>query len=227
MAVDVMKLQRDLKSLGYYTGDVDGKWGSASNTAWDKACAALRALNPEKVINVGSIAWGAKVSPQFLTRVKKMVADLGMTYPDAVSDFMSCMAFETGRTFSPTVKNGAGAPYYGLIQFGAAAAKDAGTSIPELLKMTAEEQLEYVYNFFKPYKGKLNTLSDLYMRILWPAAVGKPESYQLWTEADRPTTYLQNKGLDINGDKVITKAECAAKVAAMKVEGMKPGNVSA
>ncbi|MNZ97636.1 hypothetical protein D3C78_1168850 [compost metagenome] len=87
--------------------------------------------------------------------------------------------------------------------------------------MTAEEQLDYVYAFFKPYTGKLKTLSDIYMRILWPAAVGKPEDYVIFDQNVRPTAYVQNKGLDINKDGKVTKAECAAKVQEKYVRGQK------
>lgn len=57
------------------------------------------------------------------------------------------MAFETGGTFSPSVHNGIG--YYGLIQFGEAAAKDLGTSLPALTKMTRTQQLDYVEKYFR------------------------------------------------------------------------------
>lgn len=74
-----------------------------------------------------------------------------------------------------------------------------------------------MYRFFKPYTGKLQTLSDIYMRILWPAAVGKPENYRLWAAGS--TTYLQNKGLDVDKDGVILKSEAAAMVAAKLRKG--------
>lgn len=218
------KLQQDLKGAGYYTGIVDGLWGNQSNLAWQAALADAKKSRSKPVDNL-DIAWSAKVSPAFVARVKKMAVDLKMTYDGAASELMACMAFETGRTFSPTIKNGAGAPYYGLIQFGAAAAQDAGTTLDALLKMTAEQQLEYVYNFFKPYAGKLSTLSDVYMRILLPKAVGKPEDYVLFDKSNTASkAYVQNKGLDLNADGLITKAEAAAKVSAMLQEGMKPEN---
>ena len=34
--------------------------------------------------------------------------------------------------------------------------------------MTAEEQLDYVEEYFKTSKGKLKSLEDVYMAILWP-----------------------------------------------------------
>lgn len=88
--------------------------------------------------------------------------------------------------------------------------------------MTAESQLLYVEKYFLPYKGRLNTLSDVYMAILWPAAIGKPESALLWDAGTRPTTYRQNAGLDADRDYRITKAEAAAKVAKKLKKGLAP-----
>jgi len=226
------ELQRNMKAMGVYAGAIDGLWGPASHGAFTNARrAALKLTKPNDVIGpvlfayCKAPAWSAKVSPEFVAKVKDIAAKLGMNWL-GTDELMSCMAFETGGTFSPTIKNGAGAPYYGLIQFGAAAAKDAGTTIGKLLKMTAEEQLDYVYNFFRPYTGKLHVLSDIYMRILYPVAVGKPEDYVLFSEMNRKSkAYVQNRGLDANRDGLITKAEAAAKVAQKFVEGLHPRNL--
>ncbi len=168
------------------------------------------------------LAWGAKVTPEFRAKVRAISARLGCA-PD---DLMSCQAWESGRTFSPSVKNMAGSGATGLIQFMPATARALGTSVTALAAMTALEQLDWVEKYFQPYKGKLSTLADLYMAILWPAAVGKPMGYVLWDRTSRPTTFRQNAGLDINHDGAITKAECAAKLYAMKAEGQKPGNMA-
>jgi hypothetical protein len=48
------------------------------------------------------------------------------------------------------------------------------------------------------------------MAILWPAAVGKSNDYVLFSSPSK--AYEQNKGLDLNKDGNITKAEAAAKV---------------
>jgi hypothetical protein len=210
----IKAVQQNLKNLGFYTGEVDGAWGKVSQGAFDAALDAGKGNLVTK--GIYDIAWSAKVSPAFTTAVGSIASKLQLP-ADGPDLLMGCMAFETGETFSPTIKNAAGAPYYGLIQFGAAAAKDVGTSLPELLKMSAEGQLEYVYRFFKPYTGKLQTLSDIYMRILWPAAVGKPENYRLWEAGSK--AYLQNKGLDIDKDGVILKSEAAAMVAAKLRKG--------
>jgi hypothetical protein len=162
------------------------------------------------------------VSPEFRAKVRAISTRLGCA-PD---DLMSCVAWESGRSFSPSKKNLAGSGATGLIQFMPSTAVDLGTSVGSLAALTAEQQLDWVEKYFQPYKGKLATLADLYMAILWPAGVGKPMEYVLWNKATRPTTYRQNAGFDVNHDGAITKAECAAKLYAMKAEGLLPRNVA-
>ena len=135
---------------------------------------------------------------------------------------MACMAFESGETFSPSIYNAAGSGAVGLIQFMPATARGLGTATGNLAALSAVEQLDWVEKYFQPYKGRLKTLSDVYMAILWPAAIGKPESSPLWAQSERPTTYRQNSGLDANKDGVITKAEAASKVQAKLERGCKP-----
>lgn len=170
-----------------------------------------------------SLAWGSRVSRLFRERVRIMARDL-RTNPDWI---MACMAFESGETFSPSVRNAAGSGAIGLIQFMPSTARGLGTSTEHLADMTAEQQLEYVHKYFLPYKGKLSKLSDVYMAILWPAAIGKLDTATLWDASTRPTTYRQNAGLDANKDFTITKGEAASKVAAKLVKGLTPGIASA
>lgn len=165
------------------------------------------------------IAWGAKVSPVFRERVWWICDTLGIN-PD---DLMACMAWESGRSFAPDKKNLAGSGATGLIQFMPATAKGLGTTTAKLAAMTAEDQLNFVYKYFRPWDGKLKSLSDTYMAILWPKAVGEPDDYALFTGG---IAYRQNAGLDLNKDGKVTKAECSAKLYAMRAEGLKPENMA-
>lgn len=122
---------------------------------------------------------------------------------------MACIAFESGESFSPSKKNPQSSAT-GLIQFMEFTAKNLGTTTAALAKMTAEDQLRYVYKYFEPLKGKIHSLEDLYMAILWPKAMGKPLDYAMWSKG--APAYTVNKGLDGNKDGIVTKLEAAKKV---------------
>ena len=52
--------------------------------------------------------------------------------------------------------------------------------------MTPEQQLDYVERYLEPYKGKIGTLKDLYMAVLYPAAIGKSEDSVSLARTRRP-----------------------------------------
>lgn len=163
------------------------------------------------------IAYGAIVSRTFIDRVVALCARLLIPDPNRL---MAAMAFESGRSFDPAKRNPqSGAT--GLIQFMPSTARGLGTTTDELAMMSAEDQLHYVERYLEPFKGRLNTLPDLYMAILWPAAVGKPDDAALFAATDSNSrAYAQNKGLDVDHDGVITKREAAAYVERALQEGL-------
>jgi hypothetical protein len=143
---------------------------------------------------------------EFYKKVKVVATELKCSH----LDLLACMAFETGRTFNPAERNTIGAT--GLIQFIRPVAEELGTTTDKLAAMTRVEQMDWVRKYMKRWVGKLSSVSleDLYMAILWPAAVGKPNNYVLFSSPSK--SYEQNKGLDLNKDGNITKAEASAKV---------------
>jgi hypothetical protein len=161
-------------------------------------------------------AWGRKVSKEFVDKVAAIAIDLDIP-PDWL---MACMAFESAESFMAGKLNLAGSGAVGLIQFMPATAKALGTSTAALAAMSAEDQLTYVAKYFRPYHGRLATLEDVYMAILWPLAVGKDDGYILFDVVSKPTTYRQNAGLDLNKDGKVTKYEAAAKVRAALQRGL-------
>lgn len=164
-----------------------------------------------------SIAWGKRVSRTFVDRVLWIGDDL-LIDP---SYLMACMAFETGATFSASIWNAAGSGAVGLIQFMPQTASALGTSSEKLSKMTAENQLNYVWKYFEKRRGKLNNLGDVYMTILWPAAIGKSDDWNLFVQGGpRPRYYLQNKGLDFDHDGDVSRAEACRAVSRMFDKGM-------
>lgn len=165
------------------------------------------------------VAWGAKVSPGFKRKVLEITARLDIS-PDFL---MSCMAFESGETFSPSILNAAGSGAVGLIQFMPSTAKSLHTSTTALAAMSAESQLDYVERYFRPYKGRIRTIEDIYMTILFPRAIGRNAEYVLFTEGTK--AYKQNKGLDADEDRHVSKYEAAAAVRAKYNKGLRPGYI--
>lgn len=165
----------------------------------------------------GGLCWGTKMSPAFAARVRAMAATLDCE----ANHLMAAMAFETGRRFTADVRNQwSGAT--GLIQFMPATARGLGTTVEALAAMTAEAQLDVVERYLAPYTGKLRTVEDVYMAILWPAAVGLPNDFALFRRGT--SAYEGNAGLDTNGDGIVTKQEAAAKVIEALSEGLRAEN---
>jgi Transglycosylase SLT domain len=161
------------------------------------------------LVNVPGIE---NVSDPFKEKVEKIAADLE-TDPNFL---MAIMSFESGHTFSPKKKNPVSGAT-GLIQFMPKTASGLGTSIQKLEKMSAEEQLDVVAQYFQPFRGKLMTLEDAYMAVLFPKAIGKGTGFVLFKKPG--IQFKQNRGLDINGDGSITVGEATQKCARVSGRG--------
>lgn len=113
---------------------------------------------------------GYSLPQEFINAVSQMCYRLGAN----TEDMLDVMNFETGGTFSPSIKNkSSGAT--GLIQFMPSTAKSLGTTTASLSKMSALQQLVYVEKYLKPYAGKIGNLLNLSMAIFYPVAIGKPD----------------------------------------------------
>lgn len=156
--------------------------------------------------NLAAVKGGDKVSDAFKSKVIEIAGRL-KTNPNFL---MAVMSFETGHTFSPSIKSRSGSGATGLIQFMPRTAEGLGTTIAKLERMSAVEQLDYVEAHFKPFTGRLTNVEDCYMAVLWPKAVGKPNHYVLFWKGTK--SYSQNAGLDRDGDGKVTKTEAASKV---------------
>lgn len=139
---------------------------------------------------------------------------------------MTWMAFETGRTFSPKVKN-PGSSGTGLIQFmDDTAVNDLKTTLAHLRSLSAEDQLNFVWKYLRNRireRGPIRRLSDGYLSILMPAYMDDEESAVIWLKS-KHKAFAVNAGLDTNKDGSITKAEVAAVIYKMLAEGLKPEN---
>lgn len=143
------------------------------------------------------------------------------------------ISFETGGTFSPSMRNKwSGA--MGLIQFMPKTAKHYGTTTDDLAHMTVNQQLAYVelhYAEVDPNK-RIKSLEDHYLAVFSPACIGKPpntlmpcrQEKHVWHRPEggcpRPLkgAYCQNSGLDESGDGTITAWEATTPVRRIIME---------
>lgn len=201
----VVDLAGDARATGEYNIFQLRHRGDSHGNLWVTEVDGLRANSAQPMIGNGSLVWGAKVSQEFRVRVREIGGNLNID----PSWLMAVMGFETGYSFSASVKN-PGSSATGLIQFTSSTAKGLGTSTAQLSRMTDVQQLDWVEKYFNQYKGRINNLGDCYMAVFWPAGIGKPDAYVIATSPS--SVYNANAGLDINRNGTITRGEAVSRV---------------
>lgn len=199
--------QTRLKALGFDPKGLDGLWGRNSESAFQAMYDTMKQTHT---------AWGLRFTEPQLDKLKAVMARVGFSSKVDASDLMSCMAFETGTQFTADTRNRTSGAT-GLIQFMPSTARGLNTTTDALAKMSIEEQLDFVGEYFKSYAKRIGNLGDMYMAILWPRGIGKDDSYPLWQKGT--IAYTQNAGLDLNGDGTVTRSECLHKIKNMMVRG--------
>lgn len=157
------------------------------------------------------------VTAEFIRGVEAMAQRIGAR-PEHV---LAVMSFETGGSFSPGVRNGAGSGATGLIQFMPTTARELGTSTEALARMTSVQQLEYVERYFaqRSDPGDLRTLEGVYTTVLYGSPRPEPGS-TLFSQGT--AAYRMNAPLDLNRDGRITAGEATSFVR-NKIDGEAPG----
>lgn len=139
---------------------------------------------------------------------------------------MAIMDLETDGTFDPSITNSLG--YTGLIQFGASAAAELGTTTAALRRMSAVEQLDYVYRYFARKQGQLTSLVDTYLHVFFPIAVGRGDDFLIESRGLSAAAIAKaNKGFDTNKDGKIYVWEIKkALLARLPSEWLNDGSVA-
>ncbi|WP_122425167.1 baseplate hub protein [Pseudomonas viridiflava] len=217
----VSELSGDATANGEYNIFAMKHSGDSHTDLWRTEIDGLRSGTTPKKDDVatpenGKLIWGARVDQAFRVKVREIGDRLSMD-PNWL---MAVMGFETGYTFSPAARN-PGSTATGLIQFLEASARQVGTSTAQLARMTAVKQLDYVEEYYRPYSGRIRNLGDAYLAVLWPIAVGRPDSYVMWSRDSGPyqREYAANSGLDVSRDGVITRGEAVASVNTSYLRG--------
>ncbi len=110
--------------------------------------------------------------------------------------------------FDAGVENFQGSGATGLIQFMPAAAREMNVSLERLKRMNHVQQMEYVYLYLQTVReryGDFDSLTDLYLAILYPKALGQDFCYTLYSNPTK--SYRQNSGLDENKDNHVTVSD--------------------
>ena len=113
--------------------------------------------------------------------------------------------------FDPAKRNPAGGAT-GLIQW---MPRWAPVPVERLARMTREDQLPYVLQFFQRHRWRVP--GDAYVATFWPAALGKGDGEVIARKGEIDPTlkadvYAVNRGLDTDGDGVITVGDVRAKL---------------
>lgn len=215
----VLELQKALKKqgadLGSYGPNKDGLDGVMGPKTRQAAAKFPEVTAKYKEVldkpNAGRVEVNLATiqDPDFNGKLEKMAGELGVKKEDLIT----IMKFES--RLDPKARN----PYSGatgLIQFMPSTARELGTSTEELSKMSAVEQLDYVFMYFKQKGIKPGmSLGDLYLAVFYPAAVGKSDNMVLGQQGASGFSgkvYDQNKVLDKNKDGIITVADVKSSI---------------
>jgi hypothetical protein len=124
--------------------------------------------------------------------------------------------------FDPGIQNLRGSGATGLIQFMVPAVKDLndrlGTQyyMSDIRHMPAHVQLDLVREYLMTVReryGDYRSLTDLYLGILYPRAIGQDFCYALFAKPTRK--YKLNIGLDENHDGVVTVSDIDRRLKRM------------
>ncbi|MDW3646144.1 MAG: transglycosylase SLT domain-containing protein [Bacteroidia bacterium] len=129
---------------------------------------------------------------------------------DIAPEWLMAVMYMESR-FNPAVENHRGSGAVGLIQFMVPTVREINMRMGKRLymkdiqNMSAVEQLELVENYLETVRkrrGEFNSLTDLYLAVLYPKAIGRSLDYKLFSKPSR--RYRQNSGLDMNKDGIVS-----------------------
>ena len=119
---------------------------------------------------------------------------------DIPAEWLMAVMYAESR-LDPAIVNQRGSQATGLIQFMPTTARELGTSVAALRQMTALEQLTYVQRYLADVRdryGPYQSLTDLYLAILYPKARSQDYCYTLYAKPSM--AYDRNRGLDEDRD---------------------------
>ncbi|MGH9767136.1 MAG: transglycosylase SLT domain-containing protein [Blastocatellia bacterium] len=137
---------------------------------------------------------------------------------------LNVMASES--LFNPAARNSLpGQTASGLLQFIEATARRLGTTTDAIRRTNPVEQLCLVERYLTPFRGRLNSLADVYLAVFRGVVIGGRDGVVVVDSGREPRIYALNKSLDLNGDGRIVKGELG--LAALSVGRFLPATTQA
>ncbi|MGB0931489.1 MAG: lytic transglycosylase domain-containing protein [Chitinophagales bacterium] len=135
----------------------------------------------------------------------------------------------TESRFDRCAFNQAGSKAIGLLQWMPRTIREYGIEVEDLEECSDLQQLEYVYQYFNKMKrlaGTYNSLTDLYLAVLYPKALKRSgnKNYPLYSYPSK--AYELNEGLDLNQDGSVTIGDIEDRLLKRYPEAFKTEDVS-
>lgn len=208
-----LKYKPDLKPIQNIAGHLPAITKTQTSKPYFNTQIELEKLKElsEKTNSIQKQYTNKTLTPEFYKRVEEIAKKINCT----PADLLAVMNSESGLNANAKNKY-TGAT--GLIQFMPKTARALGTSVEELSNMSELQQLDFVEKYLvnakKSYIKSDRTLGagDLYGLIFMPAKTNHGVFAQQGTKA-----YRQNRGLDYDGDGIITKKDLEAHVNTKQV----------
>lgn len=148
----------------------------------------------------------------FIEKVQTIAADLWIN-PNRLMHIM----YKESKVDPQAVNEDTNATW--LIQFNSDKGVDYKTiwgkryTPAEIKNMDNLAQLDLVADYYKPYKGKINSYVDLYLVTLYPAAIWKPDDFVLWSEVSDSRAKEVGRKNNMNNGNPITVAHVKNRIA--------------
>ncbi|MEM6804953.1 MAG: transglycosylase SLT domain-containing protein [Bacteroidota bacterium] len=171
---------------------------------------------PEDFYLIDEASIYVKDTALFVSGVKNVAHRL-----DIPPEWLMAVMYMESR-FNPAVENHRGSGAVGLIQFMVPTVREINMRLgrrlymQDIQKMSAVEQLELVENYLQTVRrrrGEFNSLTDLYLAVLYPKAINRGLTYKLFSKPSK--RYRQNSGLDMNKDGIVSVKDIDTRMARM------------
>jgi len=160
-----------------------------------------------------------RAQPEFWRELQAVAARL-RTDP---AWLLNVLAYES--LFDPAARNPLpGQTASGLLQIIEETARSLGTTTKAIRRMSPLEQLRLVERYLTPFRGRLDSLADVYLAVFRGVVIEGGEEVVVVDSGKEPRVYALNMSLDLNKDKRITKGELG--LAALSVGRFLPARPS-